>query len=355
MGAFLNRIATATPKNDVHLSFIEFADRLLEVDLQKALFKRLVRRSQIEHRWSVLQIEQHDATTPVDGAGLYKRGGFASTEARMRIYEAGAIELAVSAVNRLELGDGARDITHVLVTSCTGFSAPGVDLQLVERCGLNPSVERTVIGFMGCYAAVNALKMARHIVRSEEGARVLVVSVELCTLHLQETSDLQDILSFLLFADGCGAALVSAEPTGLCLERFHAELAPEAADQITWRVGDHGFQMVLSGQVPTSVGAALRTGKTAILNGARVEDIDLWAVHPGGRSILDSVEGALELPSAALDASRDVLRNYGNMSSATILFVLDLVMRKAKAGQRGCAMAFGPGLSAETFLFTAVG
>lgn len=353
MDAYLNAVATATPEHDVHAVFLDFAGRMLTDPVRRALFNRLARRSQIEHRRSVLQPAGGDAADAIDTSGLYRLGAFASTEARMRVYEAEAIDLAARAVDGLGLGDRAQNVTHLIITSCTGFAAPGVDLQLIERCGLPASAERTVVGFMGCYAAISALKLARHIVRSEPAAQVLVVSVELCTLHLQDTADLEEMLSFLVFADGCAAALISADPAGLSLDRFHAVLAPEAADQITWNVRDSGFQMVLSGQVPSSVGAALRAAQDEVLDGAPADAIDLWAVHPGGRSVLDAVESALDLPPEALALSREVLRDNGNMSSATILFVLAAVLRQARPGQRGCAMAFGPGLSAETFLFTA--
>jgi alpha-pyrone synthase len=353
MAAFLNRISTAVPPNDIHTAFVAFAGGLLAESRASPVFDRLVKRSQIDHRWSVLTLADDDAGQAVSAHGLYRRGDFASTASRMRIFEELGPDLAQRAVDGLDLGSDAARVTHVIVTSCTGLAAPGLDLQLIDRCGLNSSVERTVIGFMGCYAAISALKSARHIVRSEPASRVLVVSLELCTLHLQETADLEQVLSFLVFGDGCAAALVSAEPQGLSLDRFHAVLAPDAADQITWNIGDQGFNMVLSGQVPASVGATLRENAAAILDGAAVEQIDLWAVHPGGRSVLDAVETALALPQGALAVSRDVLRANGNMSSATILFVLDSLMRQAVPGQRGCAMAFGPGLTAETLLFTA--
>jgi predicted naringenin-chalcone synthase len=314
-------------------------------------------RAQIEHRWSFLAPNPDpEDDENIDADGFYRRGAFPSTARRMQAYETFAPNLAVAAVEALELGDQAREITHVVITSCTGLSAPGLDLMLVERFGLNPSVERTVIGFMGCYAAINALKLGRHIVRSEPASKVLIVSLELCSLHMQESPDLEQLLSFMVFADGCAAALVSAEPNGLALDSFHALLAPHAAEQITWKIRDQGFDMMLSGQVPASVGEALTTGSAAILGDAAVSDIDLWAVHPGGRSVLDAVQGALNLPADALAVSREVLRRFGNMSSATILFVLDAMIRDIqlgqRAGQRGCAMAFGPGLTAETMLFT---
>jgi alpha-pyrone synthase len=183
---------------------------------------------------------------------------------------------------------------------------------------------------------------------------VLVVCIELCTLHLQETEDIEQLLTFLLFGDGCAAALISADPYGFALDGFHAELVQDAAEQITWAIGDFGFDMVLSGRVPTSITQALRNGADRILSGASPGAIDLWAVHPGGRTVLDAVEGAFDLRRSALAASRAILRDYGNMSSPTVLFVLEALMRDdVPAGARGCAMAFGPGLTAETMLFSA--
>jgi predicted naringenin-chalcone synthase len=251
-------------------------------------------------------------------------------------------------VEKLLDGEDRSRITHVIVTSCTGFSAPGLDLALVERCGLPPSVERTMVGFMGCYAAINALKLARHIVRSEPGARVLAVNLELCTLHLHETADMEEILSFLLFADGCAAALISADPKGVAMESFHAALVPDTGELIRWHIRQQGFDMVLSGAVPGAIRTALAGSRDAILGGAN--NVELWAVHPGGRTVLDAVEQAFALPPAALGASRSVLNDYGNMSSGTVMFVLDNIMRGGGEG-RGCAMSFGPGLVAETMMF----
>jgi predicted naringenin-chalcone synthase len=350
--AHINRIATAVPPVDVHAAFVDHARRVLETTRYRPLFRRMAERSHIEHRWSFLHPTPDDPDGFLDSERLYRTGAFPSTAARMQAYERLAPDLATLAAERLDLGPAARDITHVVVASCTGFSAPGIDLLLVERLGLCPNVERTMVGFMGCYAAINALKLARHIVRSEPESKVLVVCVELCTLHFQESAELEQVLSFLLFGDGCAAAIVSAEPHGLALDRFKALLSPQAADQITWNIRDQGFDMVLSGQVPQSVAAALRSGREEIFGNAAVEDIDLWAVHPGGRSILDAVESALGLGTEALAASREVLRCYGNMSSATILFVLEALMATARPKMRGCGMAFGPGLTAETLLFS---
>lgn len=348
--AYINRVATAVPPHDVHATFHTFAQSLFEGNRRNsALFRRMAALSGIEHRYSVLA--PNGGTDDVDAHDFYKRGAFPDTAARMRLFEQYSPALAQQAVDRLELGAERDRITHLLITCCTGFSAPGLDFELVERCKLPTSVERTMIGFMGCYAAINALKLARHIVRSEPQARVLVLNIELCTLHLQETAQLDQVLSFLLFGDGCAAALITAEPHGLALDRFRAVVVPGTGDLITWNIRDFGFDMVLSGQVPGTIHDALQASVGDILDGAGVRDIDLWAVHPGGRTVLDAVERAFALAPEALAASRDVLRRYGNMSSGTVMFVLENILRQAARGGKGCAMAFGPGLTAETMLF----
>jgi predicted naringenin-chalcone synthase len=354
MAAYLNRIATAVPDHDVHEAFVAFADTLLTDRRSQVLFRRMAERSQIEHRFSTVEPRPLSSNAALDTDGFYCRGAFPTTAQRMRRYEEKAPGLALKAAKGLDLTDVEKDgVTHVIVTCCTGFAAPGLDLQLVEGLGLKPSVERTVVGFMGCYAAINALKLARHIVRSEPQSKVLVLSLELCTLHLQETSNLEQVLSFLVFADGCAAALVTSEATGLELESFHAELVPDGSDQITWNIGDTGFDMYLSGQVPGSLRSALGDGQGRILQDAPIDAFDLWAVHPGGRTVLDAVEAAFSLPPKALTASREVLRKFGNMSSATVLFVLKTMLEETQEkGARGCAMAFGPGLTAETMLFS---
>ncbi|WP_437977564.1 type III polyketide synthase [Sorangium sp. So ce295] len=349
--AYINRIATAVPPHDVHSSFVRFASTLFSDERSRVLFGRMADKAQISHRFSVLAPSVEVGGASIDAGRFYLRGSFPTTADRMRLYEKHAPELAAQAVSGLDLGSTARRITHVIVTSCTGFSAPGIDLDLVERFGLDPSVERTMIGFMGCYAAINALKLARHIVRSAPEARVLVVNVELCTLHLQEAIAMDQMLSFLLFGDGCAAAVVSAEPTGLALDRLHAVVVPGTRELITWNIRDLGFEMFLSGRVPGAIDRGLKAAAGAILDGAAPGEIDLWAVHPGGRSVLDAVEHALELGPVALAASRDVLARFGNMSSATLMFVLQSIVARARPGMRGCAMSFGPGLTAETMLF----
>jgi predicted naringenin-chalcone synthase len=250
-------------------------------------------------------------------------------------------------------------VTHLVVASCTGFMAPGLDQRIAAALGLHPGVERTVVGFMGCYAAVNSLRLAHHIVRSEPAARVLVLTLELCTLHFQKTLDLERLLAMLLFGDGAAVALVSADPHGLALDDFRATTLPGSAEAIRWSIRNQGFDMHLGGEVPGHIGNALRqevrrNDADGLLRGQK--NYDLWAVHAGGRSILDAVEQALELLPDALDASRTVLREQGNMSSATLMFVLARMLAEQGQGHaRGIAMAFGPGLAAESFRFTRLG
>jgi alpha-pyrone synthase len=352
--AYLNRIATSVPAHDVHETFVRFAGSLLEDPRKQKLFRRMAERADIHHRYSTLAPAEDPTGPSIDAAARFTRGRFPSSGVRMGLYEAAALPLALEAVNRLDITDRRDHISHLIVTTCTGFYAPGLDMQIAAFLGLRSSVERSMVAFMGCYAAFNALKLARHIVRSEPEAQVLVINLELCTLHLQETQDLETVLSFLVFADGCAASLVTAEAEGLALDRFHAALIPASEGLITWRVGDQGFDMHLSGRVPATIGEGLAAAAPAILDGMEPEAIDLWAVHPGGRSVLDAVESGLHLPQGALAHSRAVLSGYGNMSSATIMFVLDRMMRAERPGARGCAMGFGPGLVAETMLFRTV-
>jgi predicted naringenin-chalcone synthase len=348
---YINRIATAVPPHDVHRAFLAFGHLMFRGDTRRAtLFDRMAERSGIEHRYSYLAPEGDAEGICVNAHDFYRPGEFPRTAERMKLFERFAPALAERAVEKLELGAEAGRITHLIVTSCTGFSAPGIDLELVARCGLPGSVERTMIGFMGCYAAINGLKLARHIVRSEPGARVLALNLELCSLHLRETADLDEILSFLLFGDGCAAALITAEPIGVAMESFRAVLVPGTRELIQWSVRDFGFDMVLSGQVPGVIHNAMRAAGAEILGGQSPAGIALWAVHPGGRTVLDAVERAFGLDESALAVSREVLRRYGNMSSGTVMFVLDRLMRSGAKGA-GCAMAFGPGLMAETMLF----
>lgn len=355
--AHINRIGTATPPHDIHGAFIRVADGFLADRRQRALFKRMVSRAGIEHRFSYFEPAAGDSSAAADSEGFYSPGAFPGTAERMARYERLAPDLAMQAVDQLDVaGEG---VTHVVVASCTGFMAPGLDQVIVERAGLDPGVERTLVGFMGCYAAVNSLRLAHHFVRSEPSARVLVVNLELCSLHFQQTGNLEQLLSALLFGDGCAATLVTADARGLALTDFRAAAIPGSGDLITWRIGDTGFDMHLSGDVPQQIAAAMkaeaeRNDDGGLLRGQRPQDFDLFAVHAGGRTILDAVESGLGLGDDALAWSRGVLRDFGNMSSATLMFVLQRILANTSGAAKGLAMAFGPGLAAESFRFERV-
>jgi predicted naringenin-chalcone synthase len=349
--AWLNRIGTAVPPHDIHAEFIDFARTALPDEKTTALFDRMVGLADIRHRFSFFEPGPKPRDHFLDSERFYARGAFPTTADRMARFESEALALAMQAIGALDIADERAAITHLIVASCTGFTAPGLDFHIMQTAGLSPSVERTNVGFMGCFAAVNALKLARHVVRSEPLARVLVVNLELSGLHLQEQWVIEKMLSFLLFGDGCGACLVSAEPVGLALDRFQANVIPRSAELITWHIRDQGFEMHLSGQVPGRIRRWLKEHGAALLGNRSTGDIASWAVHAGGRSILDAVQHGLALPPDALRHSRDVLRDFGNMSSATLIFVLDRILRATDGNGEGMAMAFGPGLTVETFAF----
>jgi alkylresorcinol/alkylpyrone synthase len=332
------------------------------------LTERLIRAafdaSAIEQRHTVLaefgdDLSPHDAM-PEDRASFADDDGRMlrpTTGSRNDLYIAEAPGLNARAA-RAALADAeveASAVTHVVTVSCTGFFAPGPDYRLVRDLGLDPAVERYHLGFIGCAAAMPGLRLATRICAAQPGAVVLVVCLELCTLHIRPSSDPQQIVAASVFADGAAAAIVTADEAigragGLELDRFSTTLTSEGEADMVWTIGDHGFEMILSAEVPRIVGREIRGAVGTFLAGEPMPDA--WAVHPGGRSVLDRVEAGLDLAPEALDASREVLRDYGNMSSATILFILRrLLSDDALAdGARIGALAFGPGLTVESGL-----
>lgn len=293
-----------------------------------------------------------------------------STKARNDLFATEAtklfIEAAQLAVTRCA-GIDPLDITHLITVSCTGFFNPGPDYKIVRALGLNPAVQRYHLGFMGCYAAFPALRAAKSFCEADPEAVVLVVCAELCSLHVRTSNDPDAIMGSALFADGAAAAVVTArevpEPTALLqLDHFETVLTPVGEDSMAWNIGDEGFEMVLGNYVPHIIDdhivGALEPllARDASLTGLPYRDITHWAIHPGGRSILDKVQSRLELTDEQLVPARETLRNFGNMSSATVLFVLKhiLDLPPLDGDERICSMAFGPGLTVETGLFTKV-
>jgi len=351
--AYINALAGVVPEHDVHRLFIDWAQGQVEDERMRRLFLRMADRSGIEHRWSVLAPAPGEL--PHNREGAFYHGEAPPTSRRMQVYAEEAPKLALGAIAKLRERTALDGITHLVVASCTGFVAPGVDQIIARELGLE-GVERTLVGFMGCYAAVSALRTAYHIVRSEPEARVLAVTVELCSLHLQNTQQLESLLAQLQFSDGAAAALVTGEPGGLEMSHLFSMQLEESADLIQWKIGDTGFEMTLSGEVPGRIQNALANeqARATLYNGWGPEQISSWAIHAGGRSILDAAEKGLELPQGSLWASREVLARYGNMSSSTLMFILAELIGRPDTG-KGVAIAFGPGLAAEGFHFEQAG
>ncbi len=291
-----------------------------------------------------------------------------STGERNLVYRREAPPLSAAAArDALErAGLSAADVTHVVTASCTGFFAPGPDYLLVRELGIPTSAERTNIGFMGCAAAFPALRAATRIADAQPGSVVLVVCTELCSLHIRSSNDPEQIVASAVFGDGSGAAIVASDPMAarrstpvLDVGAFSTALTSEGEEDMDWTIGDHGFEMRLTANVPRIIGREIASVVGPMLGrdatGA-VSGIDAWAVHPGGRSVLDRVQSGLDLPDDAMLPSREVLREYGNMSSATILFILQRILADDSLadGATVAGLCFGPGLTVETARFTRV-
>ena len=274
---------------------------------------------------------------------------------RMEAYEEHSHPLAVRAAGQALEASGISgvDITHLVTVSCSGFYAPGVDVQLIQALGLPPTTERAHIGFMGCQGAMNGLRVARGFAAGNPDANVLLCAVEVCSTHYHYGWDPERVVANALFADG-SAAVVGAlrDHGGWSIRATGACLIPDSEDAMTWRIRDQGFEMTLSARVPGLIEEHLRPWLEAWLAKEELglEDVQTWAVHPGGPRILSSVAKSLDLPKGALDVSRGVLQEFGNMSSPTILFILDR-LRAMDAPLPCVALAFGPGLMAEAVLF----
>jgi predicted naringenin-chalcone synthase len=322
----------------------------------------IYRQTRIRSRGSVLLDDPGMAAwaqTFFPPASVAEPGG-PGTRARMERYAAEAGPLATAAASRAVAAAGidAAAVTHLVTCSCTGFATPGFDLELVAALGLTADVARTHVGFMGCHGAFNALRVAEAFVAARPESVPLVVCVELCSLHFQYGSRSDVVVANSIFADGA-AALVGCHPArqpaagraAWRLERQWSAVLPDSRDEMGWLIGDHGFEMSLSAAVPGTIGRHLPATVAAGLAAAGLapDSVGSWAVHPGGPRVLAAVEEALALPADALAASREVLAEHGNMSSATILFILERMIRAGAAGP--CvAMAFGPGLTAELAL-----
>lgn len=362
MRARIVSIGTAVPVTSLLQSDVRdfFAGQPGTDRLTRRLVHAAFDAAAIERRHTVLSQlggAQHPPAPPagVDFVTGERQLLVPTTGARNTVYESAAPALSADAA-RAALDDAGVQpsrVTHVVTVSCTGFFAPGPDYRLVRDVGLPPTVERYHLGFIGCAAALPGLRLAERITASQPEAVVLVVCTELCSLHIRASSDPQQIVAASVFADGAAAAVVTADPavgdgSGLELERFATALTSDGEKDMVWRIGDEGFEMTLSAEVPRIIGREIR-GAVGDFFG-ETDAPDAWAVHPGGRSVLDRAESGLELDPLALAASRGVLRDYGNMSSATILFILRrlLLDDDVSDGASVAALAFGPGLTVES-------
>ena len=319
--------------------------------------KFLYHQSGIQNRYSVIG----DYNRPAQDWRFYPRSEnlepFPTLEQRMALYNKYAAPLSVDAIrNCIEHLLPAKQITHLITVSCTGMSAPGLDLQIIDLMDLPNTIYRTSINFMGCYAAIHALKIADTICQNDTAAKVMIVCTELCTLHFQKEATTDNITSSMLFSDGSAAALVTHDQypqPGLELQHFYAEIIPKGKKDMAWELSSSGFLMTLSGYIPELIEEDFeqliaRALKSA---GIRKEQIKDWCIHPGGKRILQSVKKCLHLNDTALNDSFAILDQFGNMSSPTILFVLKSMMQNPPGmNHKILGAAFGPGLTMETFI-----
>jgi predicted naringenin-chalcone synthase len=349
-------IGTAVPPHRIaQADAAEIAQRFsCETAAQERLFQSMYRRAGVETRHSVVL---DTSTGELDGRQSFYGPENPTTRDRMRKYEAEAGVLAVAA-GEAALRDASvmpARVTHLVTVSCSGFYAPSFDIALIKQLGLSADVARTHVGFMGCHGALNGLRVANAFLDADRSACVLLCAVELCSLHHQYGWDSDRIVANALFADGAGALVgVTGEAIPARAYRVVATgstLIEDSEDAMSWRIGDHGYQMTLSPRVPELIGRHLKPWLERWLgqHGLSFDTVGSWAVHPGGPRILSAFGEATGLDRAAIADSYAVLAEYGNMSSPTILFILDR-MRQGKAPRPMVALAFGPGLAVEAAL-----
>ncbi len=349
-------IGTALPQychsQEKILNFMQKAYKLDEDDSRKLSF--LYRQSEIKNRYSVLP----------DFGRAEDEWEFVEPDAperclssRMAVFEKNAVSLSVAAIRNCIIDKiEPVEITHLITVSCTGMSAPGLDLQITEDLKLPHNIFRTSVNFMGCYAAIHAMKIAKMICDTTKNANVIVVCTEICTIHFQKHFNLDNAASSLLFGDGSAALLLSnkvASSNFLTLKSFYSEIAYKGRDDMSWHISNTGFLMKLSAYIPQLIQEDIdKLVQNALQEaGLNQNNITHWCIHPGGRKILEVIKAKLSLSAEDISCSRAVLSKYGNMSSPTILFVLKEIMEgiiPTPANVFG--VAFGPGLTMETFI-----
>lgn len=364
MKSYISSIGTANPPHRTPQSHIaDFMANALSVNgHEKVRMQALYRASGIANRYSVLE----DYGNTMEHFSFYPANEslepFPTTAKRMHIYKQEALRLAIKAISccfeALPQPIALHGYSHLITVSCTGMYAPGIDIEIVQALGLRSDIKRTSINFMGCYAAFNAIKVGDAICRAEPEAKVLIVCVELCSIHFQKENNRDDVLASALFGDGAAAFIMQGQPPSslsLCLEQFHCGLDFDGKHEMGWHIGDHGFEMKLSSDVPEMLGGKIRSLTHDLLEkvGRKLDQIDYYAVHPGGKKILEAVEKALGLRKEDNQYAYEVLRQYGNMSSPTILFILKALSQDLSEDDHGkyiLSLAFGPGLTMESMI-----
>jgi len=360
--SYITAVGTANPKYKFNqLTIADFMVRAMQLGENEARkLKALYRATGIETRYSVL--EDYGKRDHFD---FYSNNEnlepFPSTSKRLELFRPQAIALSVQAIHSCLSkisGFNVDEITHLVVVSCTGMYAPGLDIDIIKTIGLNSSVERTCINFMGCYAAFNALKLADAFCSAKENAKVLVVCTELCSIHFQKENTEENWLASSLFADGSAALLIECNARkGLNIkpEGFYCDLALNGEQDMAWGVGDTGFEMKLSSYIPEIIKSGIKTLTQSLLDkvSRKLADITYFAIHPGGKRILEVIETELGMKKEQNQFAYDVLRRFGNMSSPTVLFVLNDIWNSLNAEDNGkeiLSFAFGPGLTLESMI-----
>jgi predicted naringenin-chalcone synthase len=348
----IGTVNPGTPIPQLQISrFMKIAHGLDESEARKLNF--VYRHSGIETRHSVLEDFKFD--DPMDFRFFPNNKSlepFPSTQKRMGVFKDEASKLAILAIqNCLDKTEiNPSEITHLILVSCTGMYAPGVEIEIIHQLGIRKNVERYAIQFMGCYASFNAIKLADRICDSEPSAKVMVVSVELCTIHFQKLYNEDNLIANAIFGDGAAAALICKTNQGLKIKKFNSQIVKEGESDMAWSIGNFGFEMRLSKYVPELLNSGIKKLRCQLEELFRLSLIQNFAIHPGGKQILHKVEEAFGIKPEQNQPSHEVLENCGNMSSATILFVLEKWMdRKDHLGEI-LAMGFGPGLTLETLL-----
>lgn len=355
--SYIASIQVALPKyKHSQESLSEFYCNVCEDETVKRKIKIVARRSGINHRYSVLA----DFGKTFESFTFFSKSADLLPEPsltqRMSIYQEEALSLSLEAVKKIPHIDELKSkITHIITVTCTGLFAPGLDIGIAQTLGLNENIKRSSINFLGCNAAIIALKSADAFCRADKSAKVLVVCTELCTLHFQKDFTEDYLLSNMLFGDGCAALLVSNDEADnsyqkkLTIGSFYSALVYAGIEGITWQLSEKGFIMNLATYISDLI--KLNIKGMLEMNGIETNNIHNWAIHPGGKKILDDFCSALELDKNKMKESYDTLADYGNMSSATVLFVLKRIIENNEAMNHDKSMfaaAFGPGLSIET-------